>query len=276
MYANGQQNPNDQPQPPPIRKALNELHFSLAALDLITIFYNTTFIFLFSALILLLLKLHWGYAFLPSTLALFTYTYQKARKNKLLRTEETTPELAEKLRTSADNLDKQNPLAEALHQEVIKDMKKIETAKFVDFKELTIKTVLLITVAFLTITLSYLNVGFDFPTFAIKAQEPLQILKTRLAGQDVPKLDTTLPEGNLSDILGNRSLALLGKKNLILQLNPLQSEVNLEETHEAEKKDFSPPPYPKEIYTTYDIAYNERIPKQNSEVIKTYFQEISR
>ncbi len=260
----------------PIQEALKELERAITSIDLITHLYTSTFTFLFSAFLLLLVKIPWTYASLPTLIYFFVYGYKKTQENKYLKTEQHTPELQEKLRTAADNLDKENEIVTLLQQEVIKDMRKVETSKFIDFKDLTIKAVLLLTLAFLTITISYLNVGLDLPNFAKKAQAPLTEIKERIAGQDIPTTDTHISEGNLSTILGNKSLALLGKKEIILQLNPLQSEVNLEEIKDAEKKDFSPQAYPKEIYTSYDIASNERLPKQNSKVIKSYFQQISR
>ena len=261
----------------PLQEALQELKNAISTIDILTLFYNAILIFLCSALILLLLKLSWGLAFIPATLALFFITAKKTKQSKLLRAEETTPELQEKLRTAADNIDKDNEVVTLLSQEVIRDMKKIETAKFVDFKQLTTKGVLILALAFLCVTVAYLNVGLDLPDFGKRAiQEPLTLIKERVAGQDLPNINPHVDEGNISNILGNRSLALLGKKELLLQLNPVESEINLDEIKDPEKKDFSPPPYPKEIYTSYDISYNERIPKQNSKIIKNYFQEISR
>ncbi|MFA4886807.1 MAG: hypothetical protein WC595_01205 [Candidatus Nanoarchaeia archaeon] len=260
----------------PIHEALRELKLFISTLDLFNLLYSTTFFFLFCLFLLTLVNLHWGFAFLPTTIYLVILAYRQTKNNPYLRTEKTTPALHEKLRTAVDNIDKENEIVELLHQEVVRDLKKVETAKFIDFHELSIKTVLLLTVSFLIIVVSYLNVGLDLPDFARKAQAPLTQLKERIAGQDVPNIDRNVPDGNLTSVLGNKSLALLGKREIILQLNPLQSEVNLEDIKDAEEKDFNPPAYPKEIYTSYDAASAEQQPKQNAKVIKTYFQQLSK
>lgn len=259
-----------------IEEALTELKKAIASIDLITLFYNATLIFLVSTFTLLLLGLFWGLAFLPAMIYLFYFGYKKSKGNKLLKAELTTPKLNEKLRTAADNTDKDNELVNALNEEVVRDMKYIETQKFLDYKDLSMKITLIVTVSFFTIILSYLNVGLDLPEFASRVDQPLNEIRERIAGQEIPDINRVAEEGNISNILGDRSLALLGKKEILLEINPLESEVNLEEISEAEGKDFNPPSYPKEIYTSYDIASQERAPKQNSHIIKSYFEQISR
>ena len=219
-----------------IEEAFKELRQAISAVDLIILFFNAIFFFLFSVLLLLLLKLYWGYAFIPTLSYLLYFGHKKATSNKFLRTEQTTPQLKEKLRTAADNLDKENEIVSLLHQEVIKDMKNIETTTFLDFRDLSIKATLILGLSFLIVFVAYLNVGLDFPEFSKKIQEPIATLKERVAGQDVPNVNRHVPEGNLSLVLGNKSLALLGKKELIIKLNPLASEINLDEVKDAEKK----------------------------------------
>ncbi len=260
----------------PIEEAFLELKRAISLLDLFDLFYNTTFAFLFSFFLFMLAHINWQWAFLPSIFFFLFYGWFKFKQNKFLRTEQTTPDLAEKLRTAADNLDKENQINQELQEEVIRDLRKVETVKFLDFKELSIKTTLLFTLALLILVVSYLDVGFDLPQLSQKIQEPVQSLKERISGQDVPSVDRKISEGNLSSVLGNKSLALLGKKEVVLQLNPLQSEADFENVGDTSQKDFNPPEYPKEIYTSYDIASNERLEAQNSKVIKSYFQEISR
>src|SRR3989338_6853078 len=133
----------------PIQGALRELKLFISTLDLFNLLYSTIFFFLFCLFLLTLLSLHWGFAFLPTTIYLIILAYRQTKNNPYLRTEKTTPALHEKLRTAVDNIDKENEIVELLHQEVVRDLKKVETANFVDFHELSIKTVLLLTVAFL-------------------------------------------------------------------------------------------------------------------------------
>jgi len=89
-------------------------------------------------------------------------------------------------------------------------------------------------------------------------------------------LNLSYVEGNLDDILGNRSIAKLGVKELSLIIRPLESDADLNNIKQVSKEDFNAPIFPKEIYTSYDVAYNDRIAKENQKLVKNYFEQISR
>ena len=95
-------------------------------------------------------------------------------------------------------------------------------------------------------------------------------------GQDPVKLNFFLSEGNISDILGNKSIAELGNKELQLGIGQLQSDADLSIVDGESELDFNQPNFPKEIYTSYDVSYNEKIDKENQKVVKNYFDQIIR
>ena len=65
-------------------------------------------------------------------------------------------------------------------------------------------------------------------------------------------------------------------EELILTINPLESDADTSKVKPNSEKDFDKPTFPKEIYTSYDVAYNERINKENQKVVKNYFEKIAR
>ncbi len=258
-----------------IEAALRELKENLYIIDVLTLFLNTLILFLASLLFLILLNFSWAYALLIAA-GYFTYISLRAwNKSKMPGVEEKVPELNEQLRTVEDNLDKDNTITTLLNDEVIKKMHKIRTSLFIDFHELTVKSASILLISLIIITVAILNVSFDAQLAAQHAAAPLKNL-VRSSGQEIPKVDlASLREGNFSDIFGNRSLATLGNEEVELTLNPLQSEINLDEISDAEVQDFTPPDFPKEIYTSYENAYTENVPKENQKIIKRYFQQIT-
>ena len=146
-------------------------------------------------------------------------------------------------------------------------------AYFIDYSGITIRMLLLTILSILVIIASFLNVSFDFNLGNVI---PFRSTDIRLAGQDVVDLNLSYVEGNLDDILGNRSIAKLGVKELSLIIRPLESDADLNNIKQVSKEDFNAPIFPKEIYTSYDVAYNDRIAKENQKLVKNYFEQISR
>ena len=89
-------------------------------------------------------------------------------------------------------------------------------------------------------------------------------------------MNISVTEGNLSDILGNNSIARFKKENIKLTINPLLSETDPSDIRQVQAESFTPPDFPKEIYTSYDVSYNEKVAKQNQQVVKDYFEKINR
>ncbi len=259
-----------------IQTALREVREFLYILDILRILIDTIIVFLSFMILVVLLNFPWHYALYPALIAFILLFVFPFRENKMQRVEEKVPELNEQLRTVEDNLDKENSIVTLLNEDVLKRMRAIKTSFFLSFQDVTVKSISILLLSLIIIVLAILNVHFDAMLAAQKAIEPLKAFTVRQTGQEIPRIDlASLREGNLTDIFGNKSLAKLGNKELTLQLNPLQSEINLNEIKDAEHQTFTPPDFPKEIYTSYESAYTENVPKENQKVIKTYFQQIT-
>lgn len=256
-----------------VKEALEELETNITVLDLGKGILNTLIIFVLIFLLATIFHFSIYFAFIPSLVFFVFNLIFIFYKNKYIVAEEKVPELNERLRTVADNLDRSNPILDSLKEDVVRSMTRVKADYFIDYTGVAIRILFLTIISILVIIASFLNVSFDF-NFS-----DLPIIRgqsVRLAGQEVADLNLTYLEGNLSDILGEKSIAKLGTKQLKLVINPLESDADINNIRQVKEQEFNPPVFPKEIYTSYDVAYNDRIAKENQKVVKNYFQQISR
>ena len=254
-------------------KALKEIKNFFLLLDIGNSLLNSLLLFLGILLLSNLFDFLWYYALIPG-LAYFIYQLQKNYKvNKYSIVESKVPVLNEQLRTVADNINRTNPIIDSLKDDVVKKMKNVKTSYFIDYRNIIIKIMILGGIAFLVIFLAFVNVYFS-GTF-MKLTEPIKEIGIRKSGDEIIYRNVSVTEGNLSEILGNKSLAKLQKRDLKLTINPLLSEVDPSNIGEVKPESFSPPNFPKEIYTSYDVSYNEKIARENQEVVRSYFEQIT-
>ena len=77
------------------------------------------------------------------------------------------------------------------------------------------------------------------------------------------------------DIYGKRSIALLGKESLDISVDVTESELDITKIREAKQKDFTEE-FPTKISAIADVSYEEKIPKDYKEIIKSYFERIAK
>ena len=259
-----------------VEKALEEIETNITLLELGVNLLNSLLVFVVVFLLATIFNFSVYFALVPAAVFFFYSIARIFYKNKYLVVEQKVPEMNEKLRTVADNVYRVNPIVDSLKEEVVQDMGKIKTSEFIDYSDVIIKLLALTLVSIIVVIVSFLNVNFDFEFRDIPIFGAPDILEVRESGQDIVDLNLTYLEGNLSDILGNRSLARLGTEELQLTINPLESDADISKVRKTTEEDFNAPLFPKEIYTSYDVAYNERIAKENQEIVKNYFEQIAR
>lgn len=261
----------------PIEMALDDLNRELVFLDVFNIVLNSLIGFLAGVGTAIVFNFGWEFALIPAVVVLIYYFIVYFNRRRLLLVEEKVPKLHERLRTAADNINRKDEITNDLKQEVVHDMKNVETTLFIDLEGVSVRLFSIAIIAFVVVILSFLDLTFDFQ-FAPVIHEPVRYIRERVFTQEISQ-NASIPftAGNLSDIYGNKTaLIMLGDERIELQLNPLQSELNFDEISEAEQRNFNPPVYPKEIYTSYDASYTEKIAKKNQAVVKSYFEQISR
>ena len=168
-----------------------------------------------------------------------------------------------------------NPIIDELKDDVLKKMRDVKTSNFIDNKSLILRVLILGGLSFSILFLSYINVDFKGEIQQIII-EPINEIGLRGNVQEAVYMNISVTEGNLSDILGNNSIAKFKKENIKLTINPLLSETDPSDIRQVQAESFTPPDFPKEIYTSYDVSYNEKVAKQNQQVVKDYFEKINR
>lgn len=253
-----------------VRKALEEIETHVTFLDLGKILLNMLLVLLICLLVTEFFRISLYWTFLPSLVYLGFSLYKLHRKNKYLIVEQNVSELNEKLRTVADNIFKTNEIVESLKQDVLRSIPKIRFSELIDFKPIAFRIFAITVISIFVVFISAYNVEFNDFEFNVPISKGI-----RFGNEDLLLNNMSYEQGNLDDILGNKSVTKVGTQELNLVINPLDSSIDLNNFEETSKEDFNAPIFPKEIYTSYDVSYDEAIAKENQKVVKDYFDKIS-
>ncbi len=257
-----------------VERALGEIEINITLIDVGVALLNSLLVFVFFLLIAVVFNISIFLALIPAVVTLGYFIFKILRKNKFAAVEDKVNDLRYQLTTVSDNIYRTNPIVDSLKDDVVKNMHKINASDFIDNKKVISRVALLTLISLLVIFASYTNLDLslklDIPSIASN------LVGTRGMGQNVTDLNLTYIEGNFTDIFGRSSIAQLGTQELRLIVNPLASDVDVNNLRDVSDEEFIEPGFPKEIYTSYDSAYEERIAKENQEVVKEYFEQIVR
>ncbi|HLD12500.1 MAG TPA: hypothetical protein VJB87_02790 [Candidatus Nanoarchaeia archaeon] len=256
-----------------IEKALGELRRALLLSRLYTITINTLLTFLVIYFITTITNLPWYYSTLPTIIAAIYFTRKNLKSIKYQDVEQRVPLLKEKLRTAADNINKDNIIVNQLHQEVIKEMKMIRTSMFLAPLQSTYKMVLLGVIAFGIVFIAAMNVQlFD-------ANLLIQDLGNYVTGnqKDLGEIDIAIQEGD-DNIYGEESIVDYGNEFLDLGINTADGNLDYNKQKAASQLNFNGRyPTEEELQGKADSAYIEKkLAKDDEEIVKKYFNEISK
>lgn len=127
-------------------------------------------------------------------------------------------------------------------------------------------------VSFVIIGSSAFNVKFLDFNKAIKEIKEFKPFEEYDINQELLEFEESQ---NLSEILGEKSIAELGRQQLDLEINPIMSDVDIGKVRPPEERSFREVP-PPEIRATTDVSFEDNIPKQYQRIVKTYFKEITK
>jgi len=248
-------------------KVVKEINKTLNEITLFENIVNTTLVFLVFYLILSVIDVHPMLALIPALAYLGFYSYMSFKSYKPLIVESKYAPLREKLRTAADNLEKDNPIIQELEYEVTSEMKNVGLSMFINPKTLSYKILAVMLLSFLII-------------FATTAN--LKLLD--FARQTVPDIFERGPKGvgnfvatklNTSeDIYGKEDVARLGDNELNIRIKPVDFKVNVKEEGETKYRQFETT-FPNEFAVKETIAYEENIPQEQQELVKNYFKKLA-
>ncbi|MBS3158238.1 hypothetical protein J4206_03040 [Candidatus Woesearchaeota archaeon] len=259
----------------PVARAVREVKNVLLEINLVYSFLDTLIIFLLSFFITFLTNVHWYFAMIPTALYFILHVTKRVGSISLLRVEEKVASLSEQLRTAADNVGRHNEIIDLLNKEVLSKMRDVKVSYFIDFKDLLGKIFAMFCISFLIIFVTSMNVRLvNFGDMFHISEKSLDFDRgSENIASDGRDLEAET-QGN-SDIFGDPSVREAGKNPISLQLNPVESEINLNEFKEVEPKDFDNAPAPGEISAQQDAAYDREIAREYKEVVKNYFDKIT-
>src|SRR3989338_3174607 len=259
-------------KPKPISIALREAKQSILQLVLFHSAFDVLVMFLLMVLVCLLLSLPKLYALVPTAVYAIIHTYGNLKDVSFQAIEEKYPNLKEQLITVADNWKEQNEIVEELNQEVLQKMKEIRTSSFLNFGKLSREILVMAVVSFVIIGLAGFNVKFIDLKETVKQIRDFRAVDEYNINNELLQYEESQ---NLSEILGDKSIAELGKQQIDLQINPLMSDVDIGKVSNPAEQQFREVP-PRQIQASTDSSFEEEIPKQYQRMVKTYFKEITR
>jgi hypothetical protein len=250
---------------------IKEINKTLNFLSIFDILINTTIFFLVVYLLLSLINLFPILAIIPATVYFLARFYLNSKTDKRLLIESKYSPLKEKLRTAADNFDKENPVVNELEEEVVSELKNVGLSSFIETKKVTYKILLTIILSFAIVFATTQNLYVvDLNKFFSNFQGFLENANPGKKGSN-----TLLGEINESDdIYGASKLAVLGDNQIDIKIKPQNYEVNVREEGDAEDKQFDEI-FPNEIAVEQASAFEEKIPEEQQALVKSYFNKLA-
>ena len=235
--------------------AIREIKNTLSSITLLSCFLDALLVLLLSVITLMLISVEWYWAIIPFIIYFYIHYKNGKKQLSLAFVEEKTPELKEELRTSADNLDKDNEIVMALHEEVLAKMRRIKVSDFIDFKKISRRMFVISILCFLILIFSAFNVSFiDINDLLDQITQEQEETKSPYE-EEIPEEENRAGAGG--SIFGEESIAELGAEELNLQINPVLSEIDINDVSDAKEKEFKKDYFEEDIEATQDKTYEE-------------------
>lgn len=250
---------------------IKEINRTLNQLILFDVLVNTILLFLIVYLVLALFNLYPILSIVPSAIYFLISATKKLSFNKMKAVEGKYFHLKERLRTAADNMQKQNAVVNELQEEVIHDVKRVGISSFLDPKNLSIKIFVSVILAFTIVFISTMNLAFlDVENLLKQIPEYIENNPIRNPGQTFAFDDVNLSE----DLYGEEDIALLGNEKINIKIQPSNFKVSVKEGGEIEEKQFDEIAADN-VFVESSEVFEENIPTEERELVKTYFKKIT-
>ncbi len=233
---------------------------------------NATIFFLVVYFLLSLVNLFPILALIPTIIYFIMRWNANSKRDKRKIVESKYEPLKEKLRTAADNVREENPVVNELEMEVIQDLKNVGLSSFIQTKEVSYKIFTIMLLSFAIVFATTLNL---YVVDLNKLFSNLPDIWDNI--NPIRRADNVLlGEINESeDIYGNSKLAVLGEKQIDIRIKPVNYEVNVREEGDVEQKQFDEI-FPRDVAVEQASAFEEKIPEEQQELVKSYFNKLAR
>ncbi|PIO04405.1 hypothetical protein COT48_00555 [Candidatus Woesearchaeota archaeon CG08_land_8_20_14_0_20_47_9] len=262
--------------------ALREISLTLNSVMLAEVFVDTLLIVLIAYTALSLFGLAWtlsGSASLAIAGCYFIYSsIERLRADKVRLVGSRYSRISEALMTAAENIDATNPVIEELHDELInQELRNVETASFINERTLYAKSIAIVAICFLLLLLapvSFKNLNIRAGSLFNQTRETSRDISP--GSFDAEGAAAVAGRNRNADIYGNKSIAEIGIKPLEVGISSASMEVDLHDVGDAQEQGFTEQLPPAEISAVAASVYDENIPKEQQEVVKNYFNRLTK
>jgi|TARA_B100001964_G_C14177086_1_gene574341 hypothetical protein len=251
-------------------KVIKEINKTLNFLIIFESILNAVIFFLAVYFLLSLVNLYPILALIPAAIYFAMMLYANSKRDKRKIVEGKYEPLKEKLRTAADNVNKENPVVNELKEEVVHDLKHVGLSSFIQTRRVSYKIFTAIFLSFAIVLATTLNLYIvDLNKFLSNVPDMLENLNPRRADN--------MPLGEINeseDIYGESKLAVLGDEQIDIKIKPVNYEVNVREEGDIDQKQFNEI-FPSEVNVEQSSAFEEKIPEEQQELVKKYFDKLA-
>ncbi len=256
-------------------KLANEVNFGFKNIIIFFTLLRAIIVFLISFLIVITIGLSWIVALIPTIIYLVTLYKKNNSINKFKEIEMRYPELNERLRTAVDNLDESNMFVYDLHLDVAKLIKEVRMSEFFN-KERAKKDIFVIAfLSIIIILIAPLNIHlFDLSLDSGVEQWNLPSILNKIYKDVIGYGEGEGGIGENEDIYGKKSIAMLGNKEIEIQISSSNSEIDIRNIKDVQPATFEAA-YPQEITAVGAQSFQEQIPRDQQELVKNYYKNIA-
>lgn len=144
-----------------IKQALKQVKQILFFVSFFTSFVNAVITLLLFTLLLFFFNITWLYALIPFLLLLTVNTFRGMKKVGFYEVEKKIPDLEWRLRTSADNADRNDEVAMDLHHDVLERLHQVSATRIMNKKQTVSKIAVIAGLCFLLGFVSLNSIHFN-------------------------------------------------------------------------------------------------------------------
>jgi hypothetical protein len=215
-------------------------------------------------------RLSYLFALVPAVVLFIRSLYLKIRQNKILLLESKYPDLKERLRTSYDNQSTENTVVNELHSDILGVIKDMDVNAFLTKKKLILKVGVILLM--LISTLYFSSNGFDI--LDIRNAIVKSTAFSRASGFVLGAFDKSRDEVQNREKLEKAKLIKSGTNEFNVSIQAYNTELDISKINNPEKNDFGGN-YPAEVTGAAQETYDEKIPEEYKDAVKTYFKKIN-
>lgn len=258
-----------------IKQALRQVKHILFFVSFFNSFINSLILLLLFTLLFFFFKLPWIYALIPFLIFLTFNTIRGMKKVGYYDVEKKVPDLEWRLRTSADNVDRDDELAVDLHHDVLERLQQVSAAKIMNKKQTVSKIAALLGLCFLVVFFSLNSIHFDNILPALQdGISPVTGFFTKAANLTEISF---FGEETTEDLYGEEEQIKYGSKEELIELNQMLGLVDVKNyNREKEGKTFKGTSTGEGNREALGSETSkEKINDEDKQIVNNYFRSIS-